>query len=83
MIVLPSFIVGSLVLTADEKYKLASVSCLPTDQEVDKIRYSPKVQDILNAFIGDENTKNLNLQLKAKEYIEESNLFMAWCILLL
>lgn len=83
MIVLPSFVADSVVLTADEKYKLASVGSLPTDQDVDNIRYSPTVQDILNAFIGDENTKNLNLQLKAKEYIEESNLFMAWCVLLL
>lgn len=83
MISLPSFIMHSVVLSDEDKQALSLADRLPTDQEIDSIRFDPAVQELLNAFIGDESTRNIHLQLKAKEYIKESNLLLAWSLLLL
>ncbi len=83
MINLPTFVKESVILTNFQKEQLASVAVLPTDQEVDAIRSLPAIQELMNAFIGDESTRTTHLQLKAQEYILSDNLSMAWCVLLL
>lgn len=79
---LPQFIKDSTILSGEEKLFLESIDQLPTEIEVDAIRYLPEINELLNAFIGDDTTRMTHLQLKAKEYIGKDNL-MAWKILLL
>ena len=80
---LPVFIRESAVLTAEEIDRLAAVESLPDEQAVDQIRLLPDVRDLLQAFIGDESTRNTHLQLKAKEYLALGDVDMAWKVLLL
>lgn len=83
MISLPSFIRNSVVLTEQDKEKLATIVSLPTEVEVDEIRTLPAVQELLNAFIGDESARDTHIQLKAKAYLANNELVTAWKILLL
>lgn len=83
MINLPNYIKDSVILTDDDKLILASIESLPTDLEVDNIRTLAPIQELLNAFIGDESTRDTHLQLKAKEYLNVGEVEMAWKVLLL
>lgn len=80
---LPPFVRDSIVLSMDEKNKLSSIDTLPSEKEVDIIRNLPEVLDLTNAFIGDESSRDIHLQLKAREYLNEGDIFMAWKVLLL
>ncbi len=80
---LPPFVKQSTVLTAFEKEKLCSIDHIPDDSEIDTIRHLAIVQELTNAFIGDESTRDIHLQLKAKEFIENGDIEMAWKIILL
>ncbi|MCI0919744.1 hypothetical protein [Sphingobacterium rhinopitheci] len=83
MINLPNYIKESVVLSDQDKEVLAHVSRLPTEIEVDEIRSFSFIQELMNAFIGDETTRDTHLQLKAKEYLAIDDVDMAWKILLL
>ncbi len=83
MVHLPSFILASQVLTDEDKLKLSSVHHIPSDTEVDEIRFLPDIQELLNAFIGDDSTRFVHLQMKAKEYIDSGDFILAWKVLLL
>lgn len=83
MINLPTFIKESVVLSELEKYELSTISALPTAIEIDAIRSLPAVQELMNAFIGDETTRDTHLQLKAKDYLANNDVAMAWKILLI
>jgi len=80
---LPSFVKESYILSDIEKERLSSILILPTEIEVDSIRVLPEIQELQNAFIGDESTLLVHLQLKAKEYLNKGDIVMAWKILLL
>jgi hypothetical protein len=80
---LPSFIRNSTVFTVEEKEKLANIVELPTDLEVDRFRMEPAIQELTNAFIGDDSTRNIHLQEKAKEYLGANDIFSAWKVILL
>ncbi len=80
---LPLFIKESTVFTENEKMKLAQVDRLPTPQEVDDITSLPEIYELLNAFIGDQSSRNTHLQLKAKEYLQDNQVDMAWNVLLI
>lgn len=80
---LPSFVKQSTILTAFEKERLCLIDHLPDDIEIDCIRHLEIVQELTNAFIGDESTRDIHLQLKAKEFIEIGDIEMAWKIILL
>lgn len=80
---MPVFIRESTILTPEEKNSLCTRARLPVEEEVDQIRLLPEVRDLLQAFIGDESTRNTHLQLKAKEYIALGDIDMAWRVLLL
>lgn len=83
MIDLPNYIKNSVILTEDDKNKLSKASALPTEFQIDEIRILPNIQELINAFIGDESTRETHIQLKAKEYLEVGDIAMAWKILLL
>jgi len=80
---LPAFVRNSTVFTLDEKEKLASLNVLPTEMEVDKFRLEPTIQELTNAFIGDESTRDTHLQEKAKEYIAANDIISDWKVILL
>ena len=80
---LPAFVRNSSVFTLEEKEKLASLDVLPTEMEVDKFRLEPTIQELTNAFIGDESTRDIHLQEKAKEYIAANDIISAWKVILL
>lgn len=80
---LPSFVRNSTVFSEEEKSKLASLSMLPTENEVDQFRMEPVIQELTNAFIGDESTRDIHLQEKAKEYLQKNDILSAWKVILL
>lgn len=83
MIDLPNYIKNSVILTEDDKNKLSKASALPTELQIDKIRVLPHIQELLNAFIGDESTRDTHLQLKAQEYLQHDDIDTALKILFL
>ncbi|GAA0883323.1 hypothetical protein [Sphingobacterium siyangense] len=80
---LPPFIRESNIFTENEKIKLAQIERLPTPHEVDDITSLPEIYELLNAFIGDQSARNTHLQLKAKEYLQDNQIDMAWKVLLI
>ena len=80
---LPPIVKESTVFSTEDKIKLAQIDRLPTAQEVDEIISLPEIYELLNAFIGDQSSRNVHLQLKAKEYLQDNQLDMAWKVLLL
>lgn len=83
MINLPTFIKESNILSIQDKEKLMNVSTLPSEIDVDQIRSLSFIQELMNAFIGDDTTRDTHLQLKAKEFLQIEDVDMAWKILLL
>lgn len=80
---LPRFVRESTVFDENDKIKLSQVDRLPSAQEVDAVSSLPEIYELLNAFIGDSSSRNIHLQLKAKEYLQDNQLDMAWKVLLL
>jgi len=80
---LPPFVKESTVFSTEDKIKLTKLDRLPTPLEVDEITSLPEIYELLNAFIGDQSSRNVHLQLKAKEYLQDNQLDMAWKVLLL
>ncbi len=80
---LPAFVRESQVLDDQDRLQLAVIDRLPDEDEVDDIRSLPEVRELLQAFIGDESTRNTHLQLKAKAYLQMGDVEMAWKMLLL
>ncbi|MGE8379039.1 MAG: hypothetical protein ACN6PN_11835 [Sphingobacterium sp.] len=80
---LPPFVKESTVFSTEDKIKLAKLDRLPTPLEVDEMTSLPEIYELLNAFIGDQSSRNVHLQLKAKEYLQDNQLDMAWKVLLL
>lgn len=80
---LPLFIQHSTVFNAGDIDKLLQMDHLPDEGEVDDIRHLPEIQELTNAFIGDDSTRNTHLQLKAKDYLRSGEIEMAWKVILL
>jgi len=79
---IPAFIRESS-LTAVELDQLMTQAQLPDDDEIDAIRVLPEIQELLNAFIGDETSRGTHLVLKAQAYLATGSVDMAWKVLLL
>ncbi|MEJ5054558.1 hypothetical protein [Sphingobacterium sp. MYb382] len=79
---IPAFIRESN-LTAVELDQLMTQVQLPDDDEIDAIRVLPEIQELLNAFIGDETSRGTHLVLKAQAYLATGSVDMAWKVLLL
>ena len=80
---LPSFLINSGIFDENELEKLASIEHYPTDDEIDVFKFDPEVQELLNAFIGDENSRITHQLLKAKDYLEQNEIIKAWKLVLL
>lgn len=80
---LPAFVRDSAVLSKIEKTQLTTIAQLPSEVEVDSFRMEPLIQELTNAFIGDDTTRDIHLQEKAKEYLRVNDVASAWKVILL
>lgn len=80
---LPSFVRESSVLTMEEKLLLTEIDQFPSELEVDAFRMESHIQELTNAFIGDESTRDIHLQEKARQYIADKDIVSAWKVILL
>jgi hypothetical protein len=79
----PYTIRNSKVLTGNNLGQLGNVEALPTDQQIEDYSQSPEIKDLLDATIGDGQTRELQLHLKAKQLLDEGRVDEAWKVLLI
>ena len=63
--------------------QLGNVEVLRTDEEVEAYSQSPEIKEILDATIGDSQTRETQLHLKAKQLLDEGRVEEAWKVLLI
>ncbi len=80
---LPPQIKTSKILTGNNLGQLGNVESLPNDDEVKLFELEPDVKDILDATIGDSQTRSIQLHLKAKTYLDDGKVEEAWKVLLM
>jgi hypothetical protein len=61
---------------------LGNVETLPADDEIEAYAQSDEIKAILDATIGDVQTRETQLHLKAKELLEQERVKEAWMTLL-
>lgn len=79
---IPYSIRNSTILTGNNLGQLGNISVLPTDDVVEAYAQNPEVKEILDATIGDERTRDIQLHLKAKELLDQHRVDEAWMVLL-
>ena len=80
---IPYAIRNSKILTGNNLGQLGNVEVLPTDEQIDDYIQSPEIKEILDATIGDSQTRELQLHLKAKQLLDEDRVDEAWKVLLI
>ncbi len=80
---LPPAIKSSTILTANNLAALANEETMPSAEAVESIQTQADVKEVLDATIGDSNTRNIQLQILAKSYLDRGEVVTAWKILLL
>jgi flavin reductase (DIM6/NTAB) family NADH-FMN oxidoreductase RutF len=79
---LPEEIKYSKILTGNHLGQLGNVMHLPSDDEVELFAAKSEIKEILDATIGDSQTRATQLHLKAAELIDEGKVTDAWKVLL-
>ncbi|HTE01235.1 MAG TPA: flavin reductase family protein [Mucilaginibacter sp.] len=79
---LPYAIRNSKALTGNNLGQLGNVEVLPTDEETETYAQSPEIKDLLDATIGDSQTRETQLHLKAKQLLDEGRVVEAWMVLM-
>jgi flavin reductase (DIM6/NTAB) family NADH-FMN oxidoreductase RutF len=80
---LPLNVRYSKVLSGNDLGQLGNIEQLPTDEEIDAMRWNSNVKDILDATIGDETNRERELHEFAKQLIEYGKVYDALKVLLL
>jgi flavin reductase (DIM6/NTAB) family NADH-FMN oxidoreductase RutF len=80
---LPASIRNSAVLTGNNLGQLGNVESLPSDEEVDAFRTDPELRQILDATIGDAQTRERELHQYARNLLESKEVIKAWKVLLI
>jgi flavin reductase (DIM6/NTAB) family NADH-FMN oxidoreductase RutF len=80
---LPYHIRNSKVLTGNCLGRLGNLESFPSDADVATYAQSPEIKDILDATIGDTQTRELQLHLKAKQLLAEERVMEALMVLLI
>ncbi len=80
---IPKFIIDSGIFDASDLRDLATLEKIPSDEEIDAFQYEPEIQELLNAFIGDESTRLIHQLLKAKEFLGKGDIHKAWKLALI
>jgi flavin reductase (DIM6/NTAB) family NADH-FMN oxidoreductase RutF len=79
---IPHAIRNSKVLTGNNLGQLGNVETLPADKEIEAYAQSPEIKELLDATIGDSQTRETQLHLKAKELLDTGRVEEAWMMLL-
>jgi hypothetical protein len=80
---IPHAIRNSNVLTGNNLGQLGNMEALPSDNEIEKYGQCDEIKDLLDATIGDSQTRELQLHLKAKQLLGEGRVEEAWKVLLI
>lgn len=80
---IPEFIRESGVFNSDQLLQLATIERVPTPIEIDNFAYEPEVQELLNAFIGDPQTRRTHQLQQARVFLMNGRVIDAWKIALL
>ncbi len=80
---IPFAIRNSKILTGNDLGQLGNVEALPNDNEIDAYAQSQEIKELLDATIGDSQTREIQLHLKAKNLLDEGKVYEAWMVLLL
>lgn len=80
---IPHNIRNSKVLTGNNLGQLGNVEVLPTDDEVEAYTSVGELKELLDATIGDNQTRELQLHLKAKQLLDDGLVNDAWKVLLI
>ncbi|WP_183556880.1 flavin reductase family protein [Mucilaginibacter sp. SP1R1] len=80
---LPYGIRNSRVLTGNNLGQLGNLEALPTDDTIEIYMQQPDIKEILDATIGDSQTRELQLHLKAKQLLDEDKVAEALMVLLM
>jgi flavin reductase (DIM6/NTAB) family NADH-FMN oxidoreductase RutF len=80
---IPYAIRNSKVLTGNNLGQLGNVEALPTDESIDNYSQSPEIKELLDATLGDSQTRETQLHLKAKKLLDEDRVDEAWRVLLM
>jgi flavin reductase (DIM6/NTAB) family NADH-FMN oxidoreductase RutF len=79
---IPYAIRNSKVLTGNNLGQLGNVEELPADEAIEAYTQSDELKEIFDATIGDSQTRELQLHLKAKQLLDEGRVEEAWMVLL-
>lgn len=79
---IPFAIRNSVVLTGNNLGQLGNVTALPDDETIEQYAQQPGIKEILDATIGDSNTREMQLHQKAKSLLTEDRVEEAWMVLL-
>ncbi len=80
---IPYAIRNSKVLTGNNLGQLGNVELLPSDEEIEEYSQLPEIKELLDATIGDGQTRELQLHLKAKQLLAQDRVSEAWKVLLI
>jgi flavin reductase (DIM6/NTAB) family NADH-FMN oxidoreductase RutF len=80
---IPFAIRNSKVLTGNNLGQLGNVEVLPTDEAIETYSQSAEIKEILDTTIGDSQTRELQLHLKARQLLDEHRVEEAWKVLLI
>ncbi|MBD1364152.1 flavin reductase family protein [Mucilaginibacter sp. ZT4R22] len=80
---IPYAIRNSKVLTGNNLGQLGNVEALPTDEEIDALAQSDEIKELFDATIGDSQTRELQLHLRAKHLLDNGLVEDAWKVLLI
>jgi len=79
---LPASIRNSEILTGNNLGQLGNVESLPSDDEITSFRSDPELRQILDATIGDSQTRERELHQYARKLLEIKEVHKAWKVLL-
>ncbi|MXV14653.1 flavin reductase family protein [Hufsiella ginkgonis] len=79
---IPARIRTSRILTGNDLGKLGNISALPADLEIAQVHLYEEVKDILDATIGDQYSREVQLTMLAKRLLENDDVENAWKVLL-
>jgi len=79
---IPYAIRNSKVLTGNNLGQLGNVEALPTDEEIEAYAQNDDMKELFDATIGDSQTRDLQLHLKAKHLLDNGLVENAWKVLL-
>jgi len=80
---IPFSIRNSKILTGNNLGQLGNIERLPSDEEIDAYGQSTEIKELLDATIGDSQTRETLLHLKAKQLLDEGRVEEAWKVLLI